>query len=391
MAKDKTKKPKANKPQRKRASKKEPFSLTAPISSKKQVRKEINSQTRLAYGDADKAIGDELAVSGQQQKNITDWYGEYQRQLEVARQASQAGYDKAVSQIQQSAFTATTQDESNRRAISDQAAQQASIQGTHSDPGAEQRAAQASAARQQTTTNFTAGTAREGAVQNAYLADRSRIAVGSRNSELFKESARARAIREKRLSLKKDQGAFKVNARRELRDSERRNLLEQQAFGLDKYQAQASVADQNADRAQQAQLADAQRAIDEADTKRERKDAKKAYRLRKQDIEHDNALADKNAASKGSGSSRGSSRTRTATERTTAHKAAYWVKQVLKGDPTATLDEVVDLVSNPDKGALKTGFPKGLDPKIVRAQARRILKETQRDAGRGVGGSVFGG
>ncbi len=227
----------------------ETYSPLTPLEGK-GFGEEVSKLQQLKYGGQERELQGERRISGAQQQNIGDWYGQYQRDLEGARVATQQGYQRAQSAVNTQANTGATQDEAQRVKLNQEAQQQAAIRGTATSVAPE--AQQASQARRALSGGFAGMIASHGASQNAYSGSLRRAGSAARVGAHQDEAKRARQIDKLSRDLQGEKGEYGVSLRGQLREGERKYALERQAFGLDVQKARDQTASQRAARRQAA-------------------------------------------------------------------------------------------------------------------------------------------
>lgn len=192
----------------------DPAQLTQPLTPA-LLDKEIQAQTRIKYGGAEKALQDETRVSDAMHPRIDSWWGDYQAQIQRARQEQQQANLAAQGQVEQNVQRDTASSDSPE-------------------------ARQALLARQQQGRSYGSLIAGQGANQQVGLSEQDRITGLRKVQAHTDEDSRRRAIVAKLGALKGEEGDFGVSLRRDARASERNLLLQREALGL---KAEDSAAD----------------------------------------------------------------------------------------------------------------------------------------------------
>lgn len=218
---------------KKRAQLDDPRGVTAPLTPR-TLKRETKAAVRLRYGQEESALRGQVRASGQQQRNITDWYGQYQQAVEHARNATAEGYANAAAQIGQTANTSQASDQTARQQMIAKMQADAASRGATVDPTIAATGQQAEASRRTGLDEQQAATVRTGANQNAYLADVGRIGVGRTVQAHEQETSRKRAIKTQLAGLKGEKGDYAVQYRTNARNTERTNLATEAALGLKK-------------------------------------------------------------------------------------------------------------------------------------------------------------
>lgn len=199
----------------------------------KQMRREMNAATRLQFGDQQRQIQAQQRASAARSQDLGDWFGEYQRQLASANQATTQGYNDAESRIAARAAQARQADVAMNNAAIQQAQADAAARGVAFDPSAFQQAGQAASYRQGQDNTLADLTAMQGQNQAAYMNDKSRIGQGELINQRLAEAARARGFENDLVNLAKDKGAFRVDFRNKSRQQERDYMNQKAQMGLD--------------------------------------------------------------------------------------------------------------------------------------------------------------
>lgn len=192
----------------------DPGAITDPLTPKR-LDQETSAAVRLKYKPQETAIAGQQRVSTAEQGNITNWFQQYQDAVKAANDKSTA-YDAGV----QTAVNAQAQ----------QAQTQAQQDPTEANSP---QAQQAAAARRTTADSYGALLAAQGSAHNTYLADKGRIGAGEAADQHVKEHGRSVSLAQQLAALKGEEGDFATQYKATARDSERKNALEQAAFGLD--------------------------------------------------------------------------------------------------------------------------------------------------------------
>lgn len=221
--------------------------LTGP-----SMRREVNAEAKLQYGPQFNQLDSERRISDQQSTNLQGWYKDYQAKVEQSA-AQQAAYTKG---FQDSAYsqanTAAATDTAQNQQLAQQQGQSAAIRGTTVGPQVAQTAQAGVAARQAQGTAMGGVLAAQGQAQTGYLQGKVGTAAGEAVQAQVDEQRRRGKIEQLSRELKSEMGQFKVKARGELRDTERKYALERQAFGLDVQKAANDQANTRADNRRQA-------------------------------------------------------------------------------------------------------------------------------------------
>lgn len=205
-----------------------PLDYSAPL-SEQTLSKLINQGADLRYNPEQRGINQQLQASAQRQTDIGGWYQTYLQRLGDARASSTAAY---------------------------QAASQPLVQ-TQVAPGASPEAAAAAANQQNLANAFTKMQETQGKntadVYNQMHADSGLSEMGWKMDEGRKQDTLRQALTD----LMADKGTYRSQLRDDLIDRERkygldlrRANVEDKAFGLDVFQAEANAKDAAAQRRQ---------------------------------------------------------------------------------------------------------------------------------------------
>lgn len=203
-----------------------------PLSGR-SLNREVNAEAKLQYGPQFRQLDSERRISQQASVNDQSWYNNY---LQVSQQAAQqqASYTKGFQDAAyQQANTAAASDQAQNASQLAQQNQSAAIRGTAPGPEVAQNMQAGVAARQAQGTAMGGVLAAQGQAQTGYLEGRVGTAAGEGIQAQVDEQRRRSKIEQLAQELKGEMGAFKIKARGELRESERKYALERSAFDLD--------------------------------------------------------------------------------------------------------------------------------------------------------------
>jgi hypothetical protein len=216
--------------------------LNAPVTegsslTNRQAAQERNAQVDLKYGQAERQIQSTT-------KAIPQWYQQYRDLLGAAQQGVQQGYQQAAQQFQTLQAGTTAQQGQNELAAYQQQAQQL---GQVADPNAAAVQSNAAAIRGANAGSLGSVMAAQGANSNAY--GQNLVANTGRHQieQLLQEV-------QKGTDLSKEKGAYAQQVGSDIYDRERKQVLENQAFGLQTAKAQADVQNVAADNARASSL-----------------------------------------------------------------------------------------------------------------------------------------
>lgn len=199
--------------------------VTAPL-TERGIQTQVNAAANLKYDPS-------IRASGQMDRQVDQWFPAYQAQIEQARQATAQGYAGAAAYNTNATNSTSALDASQRAADDARMQAQAQQRGTTYTPS--QVAQQAAVSRRSQADQFGSTTQALGANQNAFIADKSRIAGGDQIQRHVTESAYRRG-------LQTQKGQYATTTKDALRENERKYQLERAAFGLNTAKAQSSTA-----------------------------------------------------------------------------------------------------------------------------------------------------
>lgn len=195
--------------------------------------KQIEALVREQFGPAEMELGQAIQGSDRRQQRIGDYFGQYQQELARAQARQQAVQQQAVQgqQMQAQAFTnlaGQVSDHQQRAMAADAATRRTTV-----DPSVQKTAEDASLVRR--NLSDLAATVMQGqgvnnnVMQEAAIAAATGMQARAREDETVRKGGLEAQLRE----LTGQKGAFRVKARGQLQDAERRAVLEDKAFGLD--------------------------------------------------------------------------------------------------------------------------------------------------------------
>lgn len=198
--------------------------VTAPL-TERGIQTQVNAAANLKYDPS-------IRASGQMDRQVDQWFPAYQAQIEQARQATAQGYAGAAAYNTNATNSTSALDASQRAADDARMQAQAQQRGTTYTPS--QVAQQAAVSRRSQADQFGSTTQALGANQNAFIADKSRIAGGDQIQRHVTESAYRRG-------LQTQKGQYATTTKDALRENERKYQLERAAFGLNTQKAAVSA------------------------------------------------------------------------------------------------------------------------------------------------------
>ena len=230
---------------KKAGKKKLPFDLTAPISSRKQYLRERGAATRTEFRPLERQLGSEHRAQSDREQRITPAYFEqYKADLAKAQGQSQAAYQQADSRLLAHGQAAGAQDAASRNDIQTRMAADIARRGGVAGPaqGVDVGGAGAEAARANLRTSMAGSLAQQGANNSDYLGKRQANTTLQGIEQQQKEGLRRRGIEADQRELAKQKGDFKYQFGRDMRESERKYLLEGRALNDSMTKAQIAAA-----------------------------------------------------------------------------------------------------------------------------------------------------
>jgi hypothetical protein len=196
-------------------------SLIAPLTDPKQVRREIQAQTRLKYGETQRDIAGAKRASRQHAGNIKSWYRQHQRQLNNLRQSGLKTETRIADAAQRDFAAGGQQDAANRAALQADEDRSAAIRGVVADTSGQSSSLEAANQRQNLGA-ITTGRIRAQSQANAnFLGQVNAASKLGRNAMLREERNVRRTAKKDMRALKREKGDFRVAARADLRTGER--------------------------------------------------------------------------------------------------------------------------------------------------------------------------
>jgi hypothetical protein len=202
---------------------------------------DVKAAVDLKYQPQYDELQNELKVSRQMDTNLHGWYGNYLSQINQANAAQNAGYQDAATRIGALTDASTQVDRSNRTDLINRLSADAQRRGATVDPSIDQTGVQAEASRRTGLDEAQAATLRTGALENAYLADRGRIAAGAEVGAHQAEAGRRATVRATRQKTKLQAADYGQTVRTSLKSAESNRQLALATLG-----SKASIAQLNA-------------------------------------------------------------------------------------------------------------------------------------------------
>jgi hypothetical protein len=191
-----------------------------PLSGKR-YRKEVKAAGRLAVGPEKQIVKGEKRASKVQQRRIRDWFPQYQEEIQKAANRTTSAYSQADQRMENASSVAADYANRLRQELASEAQADAQNRGVTYDPSGSETNVAAQLARINSTDTLRGVTSAQGAAQNAYFQDKSRIAGREKIEQLLTEQARRRAANMDLKDLARRQGDAQLAERGRLRDSER--------------------------------------------------------------------------------------------------------------------------------------------------------------------------
>lgn len=201
----------------------------APLTGSR-LNKELDAAVHLKYGDAEGALAQSKANQAQTTANTGTYYDDYRNALAEATARIKANSDASV-QAQQQRVDQSSADMTQHAQEQDaQASQQAALLGRGP---VQTQAAYQSADAAKSQGNLSAGHLREQAnSQNTLMEMRGATAVQAKAEALGRAAAKSRQLDDQGVALKKEEGDYRVDQRRQSREDERSYAAIKQEFGL---------------------------------------------------------------------------------------------------------------------------------------------------------------
>jgi hypothetical protein len=212
-----------------------------PPETNKQANRIAGNYARQETRPVERKIQGQLRASQKRIGEDNQWWNEYLQTVSGQQANTQAAYDKAAATQQGFINTASSTDTANTQALNAQEAQAAALRGQTPSGDAAQREAAAQAQRNYLASAQGGATAAQGANQYAYLGEQKRIGAGQKVASKMAEQKRGISIRQDLAEVAKERGAKKVEKLNELGKDAREYLIQKQAFGQEKKEANADL------------------------------------------------------------------------------------------------------------------------------------------------------
>jgi hypothetical protein len=209
--------------------------LAAPLTTS-QARHMAGAEARAEYGPTIRAAKQEAAGSRQRQKQIGQWFGGLEGQVNQAAQATDASYAQANNALLAHAKAAADAGAAAQGQVAQSNAALTQLTGADPSLMAPSLAEGAAAAGQRAITNqvLAAPILQAGASQAGYLRNTGLNAQRESIEQRGLESKRRLKIREDLTALRKERSQKAVGNFRDIRGEERDYGIQRQAFGLEK-------------------------------------------------------------------------------------------------------------------------------------------------------------
>ena len=206
-------------------------SIIAPITSPKQVRKEVGAAARLKYKPVQKDIRREKKISKRQSGNVKSWYKQHQKQLGNIRQQGIGAQNQFIDQVQESGAQSAAADRANRADTSAAEQRAASLYGSRAQTAPNAAAAEAANQRQNIIASNVGRMAAQGQT-NANMLGAIKGASRLGRDQMLRDERNIRREAGKDLrDLKRERGDYKVQTRRDIRGEERDWNLQNKTLG----------------------------------------------------------------------------------------------------------------------------------------------------------------
>lgn len=208
--------------------KQNPTGGTPPVSLPPEIdpyMDEVNAATKLRYGREQGALNEQIAQSGVNQGNITNWFADYKNDLEKSR-------------IAQAAYMSGQQTAAQQIALAQGAPTQ--FQGQTST---EQQTDSANAANVRTAIQegFAEALRQSGLAYNASKEDQKGVAGAAQLTARLAEDRNLGSLVKQNQALQAEKGAYRVDTRRQLKSQAHTERLEDKAFDVDVAEKSANI------------------------------------------------------------------------------------------------------------------------------------------------------
>lgn len=233
----------------------DPARVTEPLTPA-ALAAQAQATTAAEFGPKEAEIQRQRGISDQQQKNVTDWYAQYQQTLQGIQARSQADAAATQGQVAGAVSSSAALNTAEGQRVDQQAAADATARGGRVDPTLSVQAGQGGLARNALLSSFGAQLAAQGGINRDYQRNIEGAGVKQGIEQHVKESANRNQLERDAGDVATQKGAFAAKTAGDLRESERKYLLEQAAFGLNAQKAATAAdppvtKDQAADNARQ--------------------------------------------------------------------------------------------------------------------------------------------
>lgn len=195
--------------------------VIAPLTKPGDVMREVNADTRLKYRPVAKDIKGTINVSREQSGNYKSWYKQHNRQLKGLRRAGDRSTAATAAQAAAQSRQAGDQDAANRREMQGDENASAAYRGVTPDSTAASRGVEAEAQRSNLRGISAAQASQQGQANSNLLGQIQGAARLGRDAALRGERSVRQEAKMDMRALKADRGAFRVQRKGEIRQSER--------------------------------------------------------------------------------------------------------------------------------------------------------------------------
>lgn len=208
------------------------MSITAPLNSA-TAKRETRARLRQEFRPQTREIKRRKRMEKNQQKGVQKAFKQHGRDIETSRGNVQAGYDAARNAVNQTGKGISDYAENLRRQMASEGMADAQRRGTTYRPGTDVLSGQAQIARLGTSGVMSGVIGSQGASQNAYMADRGRIAAREAINQRQQSNDRMRGLAVEQQRIKRDRADKRNILTDDQRAREREYELATRAAGLD--------------------------------------------------------------------------------------------------------------------------------------------------------------
>jgi hypothetical protein len=197
-----------------------------------EAEKEAKSEAELEFGDVGKELQQQLVSNAQTERNIGNWFGDYQNKLQARKGEDAAQVGAAQAEIAQRTAASQQAAEADRARMETEGRRSAAERGAEYNPAVTNLGMEAQASRRALQDAFQNMLTSQGAARQSYLGGRqvvgsqAGISAGLKNIEARKKTEGDIA------GLAGKKGHYVTKALGEKRESARKSELEKYAFGM---------------------------------------------------------------------------------------------------------------------------------------------------------------